>query len=274
MEETAGRSSKCRLCGTSAPLLDSHLIPNGVYRRIQNVFSGSKKDLVKTDSIKGTSVLESKQLKEKLLCENCEKQFKKSEDYFYNLIDMEDKSWISMAARLTNKSLFSREFRPIDLNAADIDAQKLAHFVLSVIWRCNVSSHRELASYNNSLGAVFANEIEQFLLEQGPFPERCLVKLTSYDNEYAFALLTLPQTQRLKVGNNKFHSHMLHFLGITFEVFRGGREKMLPKDSRLPCYGRIVFQQKAFEESAIYRQLRTELRSTEKKGKLDKLYPK
>ncbi|WP_417260635.1 hypothetical protein [Celeribacter sp.] len=100
-----------------------------------------------------------------------------------------------------------------------------------------------------------------------------LSKDDGYENEYAFALLSGPNALKQRVGSDQIHSHMIHFLGITFEVFRGGRENMFPKDKRLPCYGRVYFQEEVFEKSALHRQFGREIRRIEKIGKLTELYP-
>lgn len=273
MRREGRTESRCRLCGTTAVLIESHLVPRGVYGRIQNAFCGSKKDLVQVNPSNGTAALDSRQLKEFLLCKRCENRFKEREDYFYELIDSEDRSWISKASRLTGAALSGLRMPAIDLTDARIDVPTLAYFVLSVLWRCNVSSRTDLASYRNSFGMKFANEVEQYLLGLGSFPNKCFVKLTAYDNEYAFALLSGPSVQKHRVGGDRFHIHMIHFLGITFEVFRGGRENLFPKDRTLPCYGRVSCQEKVFEESALFSQLGREIRDVERKGRLTKLYP-
>jgi hypothetical protein len=222
---------------------------------------------------KGTAALDSRQLKEMLLCECCEKRFKAREDYFYELIDSEDRSWISTASMLTSMALSGPGLPSIDLTGSRIDVPKLAYFVLSVFWRCNVSSRNDLASYRNSFGKAFAEEVEQYLLGTGSFPDKCSIRLTTYDNEYAFALLSGPNAQKQREGSDRVHSHMIHFLGITFEVFRGGRENLSPKDKTLPCYGRVSFQEKFFEESPLHSQIGRAIRGIEKKGKLTELYP-
>ncbi len=122
---------------------------------------------MRVDLGRGPAALDSKQLKEKLLCKCCEERFKKSEDYFYELIDIEDRCWISKASKLTSQALSNPRPPSIDLTASGIDVPKLAYFVLSVFWRCNVSSRNELASYRNSFGKAFAEEVEQYLLGTG-----------------------------------------------------------------------------------------------------------
>lgn len=264
--------SQCRLCGASDILIDSHLIPKGVYRRVQNSFCGFKKDLVQTDLDRGTAALDSRQLKEKLLCKSCESRFKVSEDYFYQIIDSEDRRWISTASRLSSEVLSGQKLLPIDLRDAEIDISKITYFILSILWRCSVSSRRELESYHNSLGMVFSEEIEEYLLEKGPFPEKCWVRLTVYDNVHASALISVPKSGKQRFGGNQIHSHIIHLLGITFEVFRGGPEGLFPRDSQLPCYGRFSCQQEDFEKSSLFRHLASEMRNTTKNGKLNKLY--
>lgn len=271
MKREENTERRCRLCGTTAILIKSHLVPRGVYGRIQDAFCGSRMNLVQVNSDKGTAAFDSRQLKEKLLCECCEKRFKAREDYFYELIDSEDRSWISTASMLTSAALSGSGPPSIDLTDSRIDVPKLAYFVLSVFWRCNVSSHNDLASYRNSFGNAFAEEVEQYLLGTGSFPEKSSVRLTAYDNENAFALLTYPSAQMQRVGSDRFHSHTIHFLGITFEVFRGGRENLFPKDKTLPCYGRVSFQEKVFEDSALHSQFGREIRGIEKKGRLTEL---
>ncbi len=68
-------TNKCALCEQYKILQDSHFVPKAIYRRLSK---GVAKDLpaaIKVDPVAGTSILSGRQLKQHLLCKDCENLF-------------------------------------------------------------------------------------------------------------------------------------------------------------------------------------------------------
>ncbi|MFC3674060.1 hypothetical protein [Ferrovibrio xuzhouensis] len=111
----------CRLCGQVANLCNSHVIPKWCY---QNSFN--KKHQLKVAATPDLRLKpEQDGYKEYLLCENCEQRFSLLESYAKPILT---------DGRAPDAD---REFA-YALNG--VDAQKIKRFILSVVWRCSVSS--------------------------------------------------------------------------------------------------------------------------------------
>lgn len=269
-----GRATgNCRLCGRHGDLHDSHIIPRGVYDRIQRSYGKNENSCVHVDPVSGRSVQKSDQLKEILLCGDCEYILKVGEDYFYSLVDESDRFRLNQAVKFSQPPHATPGSDPIDLRPANVDAFKIAHFALGVLWRCNVSSNNALNHCRGTLGVEFAADIEIYLLGGSPFPESSMIRVTIYQSQHASSLLVLPSRQRIRGKDYYFWSHAVDLLGVKFEIFRGDRENRFLRNNDLPCYGRLFFQKEDFERSALHDQLRRNVRQTKTVGKLANLFP-
>lgn len=125
----------CRLCGLSKPLVESHILPEFVYRPTYD----STHTAVRIDLDKKSVRKQQTGFSEYLLCEDCESIFSRWEVYF-------SKIWFKPKSRLRPDYL---DDRLVEIPGIDYIKFKLFH--LSIIWRSGVSSRTEFRSVN--LGA-------------------------------------------------------------------------------------------------------------------------
>jgi len=118
----------CALCGADAVLRDSHIIPEFLHRPVYD----SKHRALSIGMEAPTRVLQ-KGLRDRLLCDDCERRLQKSEHYF---------------ARLWYKDRCIPEMKddlPLYFDLRGLDYRLFKLFVLSVVWRAGVSQRPEFA---------------------------------------------------------------------------------------------------------------------------------
>lgn len=131
----------CRLCGAvGVPLQDSHIIPKWAYRRARDV-SGAFPSADPIQIEDGVAVQTSAQMKEYMLCYDCEQLFCRDEDYVASLAFQKDQT-LGLAKLILEEEVVSFELSGARVRAAPIshlDCQAIARFAASVFWRSHVS---------------------------------------------------------------------------------------------------------------------------------------
>lgn len=120
-----------------ASLIDSHLIPAGFYRQMTKSHQGY------TSATEKRATNTSQQVRQKLLCSECEEKFNKNgEDWILkNYWSGQKFPLLDEIAKLTpasKKANISHFF--ITPSTSKIDLQKMVYFAASVFWRASVSS--------------------------------------------------------------------------------------------------------------------------------------
>ncbi len=115
--------AKCKLCLQKKKLVKSHIIPEFFYKPVYekglhrlNVFSTNPDE---------KDIYLQKGIREKLLCNNCEKLLSKFEDYTYRTINNTPEKQISLQSD--------------EMHISGIDYTKFKLCLLSILWRASVS---------------------------------------------------------------------------------------------------------------------------------------
>jgi len=188
-------NGKCRLCGTTAPLSRSHIIPEAYFRQAMAGARDKGLNLVTTERIEKGKM---KGEYERLLCKNCETLTSRYDNYGYRFFTRE------IGTRIYD--IYGQSV-PSDIEIiSNIDINELSMFLISVYWRANVSSRpffKEL-----SLGPC-ENPARQFILNIGKssfhqFP----FFIVKYNNtEVAKKIIINPST------DSEHRHHYLNMLG-------------------------------------------------------------
>jgi hypothetical protein len=158
----SGNLGNCALCGQHRILQNSHLMPKWAYRRLQQTPQG-REDPVYVNN--GSSVQTSKQITKHLLCCDCEAKFGEREDYVAELTEVDAAGKLKIVADVTRANTPKGVL--VELGSA-IDADKLAYFAASVIWRsCAMGMGCELGRYEP--------DFRSYLLGNAAFPQMAVV---------------------------------------------------------------------------------------------------
>lgn len=142
--------NKCRLCEHEAQLINSHILPELVFKPCYDDKHRSRQHIL--PSFKRS--LQQKGYREKLLCNDCELRFSRYERYFSNV-------WYGPSA------LRPALVPPPGLALSDLDYTRFKLFHLSILWRAGVSKHEAFESVR--LGP-HAQRIAELLLKNDPGP--------------------------------------------------------------------------------------------------------
>lgn len=203
-------------------LVESHILSAWCYRALQcdDGSTSHREPLVLRRGIISHS---SHQVKEHLLCEECELRIKVAEDYV--------KPRVATPMTFPLLTELRATASPIPLSggcayvADGVDAPKLVNFALGVVWRASVSSTPETSGV--ALGS-YSEPVRRYLLEEkhDAFPENVTVALGVIDqpwNEYHGAV-EMPKTTR----NAGADRHDFLCLGLSFSIFVGEGAEALP----------------------------------------------
>jgi len=157
----------CKLCQQSAHLLDSHLIPTSLYKHIRR--SADADDKIVMMSCKVAKFTD-EQIKDYLLCANCEGLFGRVEKWTVSNCLQADGSFpfrdavVALPRHTESGDVALGEYLP------DGEIGKLAYFAASVLSRAAVHRWKRFGStVRLDLGSYTA-EFRQYLLGNGDFP--------------------------------------------------------------------------------------------------------
>lgn len=197
----------CALCKKNADLQNSHLIPKWAYRRVCEVDPAGPRAPVNVAG--GNAVLSNKQTTRYLLCGECEQRFSARENYLARLTEME-KGRINLFGNVTRLDTPKRKLASLSKN---IDAEQIAYFAASVMWRgCMITGGCKLG--------VYESNFRQYLLDQAPFPREAIISVGLFEESPNFdtrGWVSEPASQ--KVGLLWLHGFLLN--GLVLRCFVG-----------------------------------------------------
>jgi hypothetical protein len=217
----------CRLCLQPKELRRSHLLPAFLYRLSRQPGAGNPNPIVMTSMV---VVPTSKQLRDYLLCDECERRFSEHGENWiarqvYNGRDFPFLDRLNVAIPL-HATPQVKIFSGAD---AGIDTGKLAYFALSVVWRASV--HKWLMPDGKTtsidLGA-FQEPIRRFLLSETAFPAHVVVVVTAC-TDWVSQQTVFPPSAVPENPHTVFSSVVR---GIAFRVLVGSD---LPPEIRETC---------------------------------------
>ena len=229
MDQAKQRSPVCALCLQPGPVVESHLLPAGLYRLMRDEGGKNPNPVFVTGD---TSLQTASQMKAPLLCRDCEDRFNNGGE-----------RWI-----LQNCFRGPGEFRLHDaLNAAkplglltgggavyagaqipEVNMDALVYFAASVVWRGAARGRRFAPRSQLSLGP-YNEDFRLYLLGLRDFPASAAVWVNAWTSP--MSLSCSPNT----APGEGFRHHYFVIPGITFHVFVGQR---IPSGLRVGCAAR------------------------------------
>ena len=198
----------CRLCLNVAPLHDSHIIPKWVYGRVASGTSTTDPVIIE----RGSAVLTSRQVREHLLCSDCEQRFGRWEDLVAGLTVQEDMKfpWLSRLRPIVVGPPVTVQSDVGDSSA--IDTAAMASFATSVIWRASVSKEFPKTSLER-----YEDPVRRYLLGlDQDFPANAFLIVYLLDHDARVA--AMPKTQRT---NLDVTLHWFVTCGARFQLWVG-----------------------------------------------------
>lgn len=218
MTKTPAPTASCKLCGTTAVLQWSHIVPNWTYRRlIKGNPPGAPASPIRVEG--AIAIASPDQDAEYMLCRACEEIIGKAESYVASVALQSDGTFPALANTVLVPAPTDPEWRVGDANKLNVDA--ITHFALSVIWRASVSKLYD----GLSLGSNYEPLIGQYLLGNAALPPqvRLMVELMKPSNlPRVDRMVVAPESQR----DGAFHVYQFCMFGIWFRVLVGA---VLPK---------------------------------------------
>lgn len=197
-------TGKCALCpADNVELIDSHVLPRWVYRRLHNL--GHPGQLIATGG--GKVGYSSKQDSKHLLCRACEDRFGEREQYVSGLVVQADDSFPALAMVTVESTVLPG----VELaQPSGLDVDQLTYFACSVFWRADVAQSVPVVSLGGRGAAIGV-----YLLG-GPFPDDVFLEVRLLDPAAAsFAARTASAPESHPSGT----LHDLVVLGIRFRLF-------------------------------------------------------
>jgi hypothetical protein len=208
---------QCKLCLKDKNLQDSHLLPSSLYKMGRDPERNPPDPIVITSEISHHT---SKQVRDYLLCRDCEQLFNKNGEHWVMQQVYNGKRFpLFDRLKLALHVYASPTLPAYSGTAVGIDTGKLAYFALSVLWRASVHKWvMDGQTISISLG-VYEEVIRKFLFGETAFPLDVIVITTvctdalSRESSYvpclvpensftAYAFLTRGINFRVLVGNN------------------------------------------------------------------------
>lgn len=170
----------CALCLSEAPLKNSHIIPEFLYKSLYDPIHRFHQ--ISADREQPNTLLQ-KGLRESLLCDDCEQKFSVPERYASMFLN----GGIGIAIQQQGNKLYLSE----------LDYKKLKLFQLSRLWRAGISSLPSFSQVN--LGS-HTEHIRKMLMTDDPGSVEtygCIMSMLMYKSETIQDLIVSPTWARL-----------------------------------------------------------------------------
>ena len=192
----------CKLCLQNRVLEDSHLLPAALYRMSR--WEGSANPNPMLISSRGR-VQTSKQIKDYVLCHDCEQRFSRNGER-YTMLQVNRKEGFKLLQTLrtsTNMRSAGGFTFYYETSALGVDRQKLAYFAMSVFWRAAVHLwHRPEQKEPMMRLGVYEEPIRKYLMEEAPFPIG--------NGDPSFCLYRLPRSECLLPAEPREYGDAIH----------------------------------------------------------------
>lgn len=225
-------TGNCGLCGATAELQDSHLLPKSTYKLLKKAaeVDGQKNTNPVVVSV-AVALKTSAQVSDYFLCKECEGQFSAGgEKWMMETSWHPDKSFPLRDALLKAKPAHIGKNDVTIYNAASIanvDVAKLLYFAASVFWRAAAHEFGPILGQKPQKLALgpYADELRDFLLGKAPFPKNAalVVTVSSETDDGANELTLMPYLRNKKSGSMQY---AFAIPGVGFQLFVG---KSIPK---------------------------------------------
>jgi len=190
---------KCPLCRTpEVAIRGSHVMPKWSYRRVRDATAKNPNPMVVAN---GVAIQSSKQAREYMLCDACEQRLGRLDDWASRVLYQADGS----------APLLTRTVRDPGgwLTLTDEDADNLARFCLSILWRAHTAT-----SLSTSLGA-YGDVVRDYLMASSDLPPEivpiaCFYECSPGGGSDIRALATTPASSR----NAGYHQHRFALCGL------------------------------------------------------------
>jgi len=210
----------CALCLLNKPLLASHFLPAAIYKNLIDP-TGLIKNMIASNLSKASE--ESKQVKQYLLCQDCEILFQQGGE-----------SWV-LGRRLMPNGSFElrdllRQATPAGIQGGvsyfalntvpTVDKEQLLYFAASIFWRAAVTDWETPAGHYTKLAIepAVVEELRKYLLSSGPFPAAISILVILSAADTPKQLTTLPNIATKPTEYQQFDWYMP---GISFTLLTG-----------------------------------------------------
>jgi len=212
---------KCRLCQNERQLQDSHLLPKAMYRIMRS--DGPNPEPITVT--KGSARVTSKQVKDYLLCSECEDLFNKKGERWVTANCFQADGAFPLRERLLASEPFLRGgnegltvYRTSDIPG--VAGEEITYFSMSVLWRAAVHTWRMHTgeAVGTDLGA-YEEAVRMFLLGEAQFPDEMALHVQVSGRKGAQELAVFP----VMCQNHGYHQHHFIALGMGFWLCLGKR---------------------------------------------------
>lgn len=167
----------CKLCRAHGELRESHFMPAAIFSQLR---TPSRKNPHPVLITKSMSMISSRQIKDYVLCNDCEQRFSKLGESWV-LANMSRPAGFALQDALKKAGPFSASdgFELFSGAAiAGIDSDALVYFALSVFWRAAIHQWKSVDGNTEPIKlGPFEDGIRSFLLG-GPFPANAVVTVS------------------------------------------------------------------------------------------------
>jgi hypothetical protein len=210
----------CALCLLNKPLLASHFLPAAIYKNLIDP-TGPIKNMIASNLSKASE--ESKQVKQYLLCQDCEILFQQGGE-----------NWV-LGRRLMPNGSFElrdllRQATPVrtpegasffTLNTVPtVDNEQLPYFAASIFWRAAVTDWETPVGHYTKLAIepAVVEELRKYLLGSGRFPADISILVIFSAADTPKQLTTLPN---ITTGPTEYQQFDWYMPGIGFTLLAG-----------------------------------------------------
>lgn len=219
--------SLCKLCKQDRELRDSHFLPAAVYALLRTPGDLNPNPVLIT---KNVSLTTSKQIKDYVLCAECEERFNKLGETWVLANMARPEGFLMQDAVAATKPIEANEsfayYSGAAIPAIDMDA--LVYFALSVFWRASVHNWKNVSGYMEGIDlGPFEETIRRFLLGD-KFPPDTVVLVSVWPTKSVLPAAYTPRRGKAP------GCHCFNFLipGLEFKLLTG---KGIPDNLRAMC---------------------------------------
>jgi hypothetical protein len=214
----------CKLCGNTAEIQSSHLIPRALYLDLR------MPDLPNPNPIMGVpeeTGPRQEQLQTRLLCSECEQRFSANGEKWVLENGFRLKGPSRVFELLNAAKSVSREKWTVYAGAQipGLDMDRIAYFGASVFWRASAGSWSIAGKKRQmiDLGVRYGDQLRAFLNGEAVFPRGMVLWSAVCRTPEPPPVISFPVGELVTEGVHAYHRHTFNIPGLSYMLFVGNR---------------------------------------------------
>ncbi len=211
-------TGNCALCGSSAPLINSHFMPAALYQELNDPHGEIQHMIVVKPDV---TRQDPSQISQPLLCQQCEIRFQQhGENWVLSRRYRSDGSFpLQKSLEAATPESTNADTRIYDVSKVeDVEVDQLIYFAASIYWRAAAANWatRAVSLPRIDFSPQLMTSLNDYLMGRSGFPSQLFLWVSVAEEKIPLRLMTFPQRDSAFQDHGRYE---FHIPGMMFQLF-------------------------------------------------------